>query len=245
MGSRRHVRSGKRPGEASPGYISRLYPVAVIVARSLEFFDLAKALETTFPERLAEAGLEDEDSVPAGTYVQFASLRLFSQIQDIDEFNALIEALEGRSVENACTVLSSIGSPDDMASILIERLWLSEYQSKDIGWPAFRETLRNAFDFSAEVGATSMARAIAPVLLRMINEDMGDPQGAIAEAGNLDAVVGTDPIYICALAKVTSDSGNFPKARQLWREALPRWPRAEDDISCAYACRSAAIGSAG
>lgn len=220
------------------------YPVAVIVARSLEFFDVAKALETTFPERLAKAGLEDEDSIPAGTYVQFASLRLFSQIQDIDEFTALIEALESRSVENACSVLNSIGTPDDMASVLIERLWLSEYQSKAIGWPAFREKLRNAFDFSAEVGATSMARAIAPVLLRMINEDMGDPEGAIAEAGDLDVVVGTDPIYICAFAKVTSDAGNFLKARQLWREALPRWPGAEDDIGCAYAYRSAAIGCA-
>ncbi|NMN07515.1 MULTISPECIES: hypothetical protein [unclassified Novosphingobium] len=220
------------------------YPIAVIVARSLEFFDVAKSLETTFPERLAKAGLEDEDSIPAGTYVQFASLRLLSQIQDIDEFIALIEALEGRSVENACTVLNSIGTPDDMASVMIERLWLTEYQSKAIGWPAFREKLRNAFDFSAEVGATSMARAIAPVLLRMINEDMGDPQGAIAEAGDLDAVVGTDPIYICAFAKVTSDAGGFLKARQLWREALPRWPRAEDNIGCAFAYRSAAIGSA-
>lgn len=220
------------------------YPVAVIVARSLEFFDVAKALETTFPERLAKARLEHEDGVPAGTYVQFASLRLFSQIQDINEFTALIEALDGRSVEDACAVLNSIGAPDDMASVLIERLWLSEYQSKAIGWPAFREKLRSAFDFSAKVGAASMARAIAPVLLRMINEDMGDPQGAIAEAGDLDAVVGTDPIYICAFAKVTSDAGNFPKARQLWREALPKWPRAEDDIGGAYAYRSAAIASA-
>lgn len=220
------------------------YPVAVIVARSLEFFDVAKALETTFPERLAKVGLEDGDSVPAGTYVQFASLQLFSHIQDIDEFTALIEALAGRSMANACTVLNSICSPDDMASVLIERLWLSEYESKAIGWPAFREKLRNAFDFSAEVGATSMARAIAPVLLRMINEDMGDPEGAIAEACDLDAVVGTDPIYICAFAKVMSDAGYFPKARQLWRAALPRWPRAEDGIGCSYAYRSAAIGSA-
>jgi hypothetical protein len=220
------------------------YPVGVIVARSLEFFDVAKALETTFPERLAKAGLEDEDGVPAGTYVQFASIRLFSQIQDIDEFTALVEALDGRSVEDACAVLNSIGASADMASVLIERLWLSEYQSKVVGWPAFREKLRSAFDFSAKVGAVSMARAIAPVLLRMINEDMGDPQGAIAEAGDLDAVVGGDPIYNCAFAKVISDAGDFPKARELWREALPKWPRAEDDIGCAYAYRSAAIGSA-
>ncbi len=220
------------------------HPIAIIVARSLEFFDVAKTVETTYPERLAKVGLEDEEGLPAGTYVQFAGLRLFSQIQDIDEFTALIEALDGRTVEDACAILNSIGALDDTASVLIERFWLSEHQSKAIGWSAFREKLRNAFDFSAKVGAASMARAIAPVLLRMINEDIGDPQGAIAEAGDLEVVAGTDPIYICAVAKVTSDAGNFPKARQLWRDALPRWPRSEDDIGCAFAYRSAAIGCA-
>ncbi len=220
------------------------YPVAVIVARSLEFVDIARTLKVTLPERLVEAGLKDGDNGPASIYVQFASLRMFSQIQDIDEFTQLIEMFKEKSVENASTVLNAIGSPDNMASVLIERLWLSEYQSKTIGWPAFREKLRNAFDFSAEAGALCLARAIAPVLLRMINEDMSDPQGAIAEAAELDAVVGTDPIYICAFAKVTSDVGNFAKARRLWREALPRWPLGEDDLGCAYAYRAAAIGSA-
>lgn len=220
------------------------YPIALVVARALEFFDVARAMETSFPERLAKAGLNEDDSLPPGSYAQFASLRLFSHIQDIDEFSALIDALGGRSSEDARALLESIGVPDDMASVLIERLWLAEHQSKAIGWPAFREKLRRAFDFSTKVGAASMARAIAPVLIRMINEDLGDPAAALVEAGDLDAIAAADPIYQCALAKVASDAGDFPRADQLWREALPRWPHAEDDIGCAFAFRTAAIASA-
>ncbi len=217
------------------------YPTPVIVGRALEFFEVAKRLERSFPERLAQAGLEDEDGIPPGSYAQFAGLRLFSHIQDIHGLVALIDALRTRSVEDAKALLESIGTPDDMTSVLIERLWLAQHRAKDDQWPAFREKLRAAFDFSAEVGATSMARGIAPILLRLINEDIGDAAGALAEANVLNAIAGDHPIYACALAKVASDAGDFVRARDLWADALPRWPQAEDDIGRAFAYRTAAI----
>lgn len=219
------------------------YPITVVVARALEFFDLARALETSLPGRMARAGLEAGDDLPAGSYAQFASLRLFSHVQDIDEFAALIEALKERTPGDAHALLECIGLPDDMTSVLIERLWLAQHNLKSGLWGPFREKLRVAFDFSVQVGATSMSRAIAPVLLRTINEDMGDAAGAVAEAGQLGPAVGDDPIYHCALAKVTSDAGDYAKAKEIWRTALPSWPNADDDIGCAFAHRTAAIAS--
>lgn len=53
--------------------------------------------------------------------------------------------------------------------------------------------------------------------------------------------MGDAPIYACALAKVASDAGDFARARALWDDALTRWPRADDDIGCAFAYRTAAI----
>jgi tetratricopeptide (TPR) repeat protein len=219
------------------------YPIALVVARALEFFDVARALETSLPDRMAQAGLEADEDLPAGGYAQFASLRLFSHIQDIDEFAALFEALKARTPEDARALLESIGLPDDMSSVLVERLWLAQHGTKDGRWGPFRDKLRDAFDFSVQVGANSMARAIAPVLLRTINENMGDATGAVAEAGQLGPVVDDDPIYLCALAKVKSDAGDYPKAKELWCDALPRWPKADDDIGCAFAYRTAAIAS--
>jgi tetratricopeptide (TPR) repeat protein len=219
------------------------YPIALVVARALEFFDVARALETSLPDRMARADLEADEDLPAGSYAQFASLRLFSHIQDIDEFAALFEALKARAPEDARALLESLGLPDDMSSVLVERLWLTQHNMKDNRWGPFRDKLRVAFDFSVQVGAISMARAIAPVLLRTINEDMGDAAGAVAEAGQIGPPVGDDPVYLCALAKVTSDAGDYPKAKEIWRDALPRWPKADDDIGCAFAHRTAAIAS--
>lgn len=219
------------------------YPIALVVARALEFFDVARALETSLPDRMTQAGLEADEDLSPGSYAQFASLRLFSHIQEIDEFAAFFEALKARAPEDARALLDSIGLLDDMSSVLVERLWLAQHSMKDDRWGPFRNKLRVAFDFSVHVGANSMARAIAPVLLRTINEDMGDPAGAVAEARQIGAPVGDDPIYLCALAKVTNDAGDYPKAKEIWRDALPRWPKADDDIGCAFARRTAAIAS--
>lgn len=219
------------------------YPIALIVARALEFFDVAQELETTLPERMARAGMETDDELPPGGYAQFAAVRLFSHIQDIDEFASLFEALKARTADDARVLLDCIGVPDDMSSVLVERLWLAQHAAKDGRWVPFREKLRDAYDFSVKVGANSMARAIGPVLLRTINEDIGDAAGAVSEAIQLGAIVAHDPVYVCALAKVTSDAGNYSGAKDLWREALPRWPKADEDIGAAFAHRSAAIAS--
>lgn len=219
------------------------YPIALVVARALEFFDVAREMETTLPDRMARAGMVADDELPPGGYAQFAAVRLFSHIQNVDEFDAFFEALRTRSDDDAQLLLESIGVPDDLSSVLVERMWLTQHAAKDGRWPEFRAKLRDAYDFSATVGAASMARAIAPVLLRTINEDMGDAAGAVAEAAQFGSIVGDDAVYLCALAKVTSDAGDYLKAKELWCNALRRWPKADDDIGAAFAHRMAAIAA--
>ena len=102
---------------------------------------------------------------------------------------------------------------------------------------------RQTQNTSVRLGANRMARAIAPVLLRTINEDIGDANAALEEAGQLGIVVVDDPIYLCALAKVKSDAGDYANAKELWRAALPLWPKADDDIGSTFAYRTAAIAS--
>ncbi|CAH0338612.1 hypothetical protein [Rhizobium sp. CECT 9324] len=219
------------------------YPIAFVVARALEFNDVAKALEVSQPDRMAQAGLAADEDLPSAGYSQLASLRLYSYIENIDEFASLFEALNARTPDDSRELLDPIGLPDEMSSLLVERLWLAQHNMKDDRWGQFRDKLRIAFDFCVQVGANNMARAIAPVLLRTINEDLGDAFGAVAIAGHIGPAVGDDPIYLCALAKVTSDAGHYSKAKEIWRDALPRWPKADDDIGCAFAHRTAAIAS--
>jgi tetratricopeptide (TPR) repeat protein len=219
------------------------YPIEVIVARALEFYDVGQAMETSFPDRFARAGVEDQDALPRGSYAQFASLRLFSHLKNIDEFMTLFEALKARTTDDARAILEFGGLPDDVCSGVVERLWLAQHRTQDGQWQQFRTKLRDTFDFSVRVGAINMARGIAPVLLRLINEDIGDTAGAIAEAEQLGPEVGDDPVYLCSLAKVINDAGDYPKAREIWSDALPRWPKTDDDLGIAFAYRIAAIAS--
>jgi hypothetical protein len=220
------------------------YPIAVVVQRACEFFELAREMEETLPDRMARAGMEAGEEMPAGSYIQFAGMRLLSHIEDIDEFTALIAALKALDPAEAAAILESIAGPEGLGSVLIERLWLSDYQANRDRWPQFQAQLREAFDLAAKLGATMMARAIAPVLVRVIDEDVGDAAAAVREDDVLGPIVGDDPIYRCALAKAVSHAGDFPRALALWREALPRWPDTEGDIGAAFAYRSAAIAAA-
>ncbi len=220
------------------------YPMAVIVARAEEFFRVATAMETNLPERMARAGMTGEPDIPPGAYAQFAGLRLISHVQDIDDLDALTRALQTIPAEDARAMLESIGGPEDMSSILVERTWLAEHRAKDNDWSGYCAKLRNAFDLCAEIGATTMAGGIAPVLIRTINEDLGDAKGALDASTEISKVAGDNPLYRCTLAKVTNDAGDFPAALTIWREALPRWPTPEGDVAAAFAFRTAAIASA-
>lgn len=219
------------------------YPIATVVDRALEFFDVAKALKAKSPDRAVQVSPEADRELFIEDYQAFVSLHLFSHIKDIDEFVALLETLDAREPERARALLSPNDLPDRMSSVLIERLWLTQHNMKNSQWNSFQEKLRAAFDFGVQVGAKNVVRAIAPVLLRTIDENLEDAARAVAEAGQIGLAVGDDPIYLCALAKVVNAAGDYPKAKEIWQDALPRWPNAENDIGCAFAHRTAAIAS--
>lgn len=219
------------------------YPLALTIHRANEFIDLGRAMEESLPERMERAGMtRDKDIVPGG-YAQFAGLRLMAHIQEIDDFAAVISALKLLERENAAAILGSMADPEGMASLLIERLWLHEYGAKRDAWSEFRSKLRAGFDLAVELGVTAMARGIAAVLVRVIDEDIGDPKAAVAEAQELMAVGGDDPVWRAAYAKVLSHSGDFPQALEIWKEALPRWSREEGDLASAFTYRSAAVAA--
>lgn len=220
------------------------YPMSVVVTRAEEFFRVATAMEDDIRERMARTGESLDADIPKDGYAQFVGLRLISHIQDIDDIDAVMQALGTIPPENARAMLESIGGPEDMWSILIERTWLAEHNEKQNDWSGYCKKLHDAFGLSARFGALSMARGIAPVLIRTINENLGEAAAAVEVSSDLGRVVGDEPIFRCALAKVTSDAGDFPKALTIWQDALPRWPNPGQDIGAALAFRTAAIASA-
>lgn len=220
------------------------YPMAVIVARAEEFFRLAAAMEASLPERMARTGKALDVDIPASSYSQFVGLRLISHVHEINDLDDLMQALETIPAEDACAMLESISGLEDISSLLVERTWLAEHRAAQNDWPAYCAKLRNAFDFCGKIGATAMAGGIAPVLIRTINEDLGDPKGALETASDISKVGVDDPLYRCALAKVTSDAGDFPAALTIWQNALPQWPEREGNVAAAFAFRTAGIASA-
>jgi hypothetical protein len=129
------------------------YPSAFIVARAFDLFDEAKALEEKFPETISKAGMDSNDALPMGSGSQFASLHLMSHIEEIDEFAGFFDALRARTSKDAFELLEAKGISEDFSSMLIERLWLTQYNATLPRWTEFREMLRSAFDFSASDGA--------------------------------------------------------------------------------------------
>ncbi|MCT4373586.1 hypothetical protein CLG85_026135 [Yangia mangrovi] len=220
------------------------YSMPVVISRAEEFRRLAAEMEKEFPDKMAEAGGALEAEISRSGYAQLVGFRLIGDIRDVGDIQRLVQALEIIPQESAREMLESIGNPENIWPYLIEQTWLSEDNNTQTDWPGYCETLLHAFELSARCGAHSMACAIAPVLIRTINENLGDANKAIETSIDLAKIVGDEPIFQCALAKVTCDSGDFPTALAIWKDALPRWPNPSQDIGAVFSYRIAGISSA-
>jgi tetratricopeptide (TPR) repeat protein len=219
------------------------YPMASLVRHALEFMTLARELSASFPERLARSGMTLEEGETLPNYEQFIALPLLHDILDREQFDTFFAVIAGLPRGDAAGLLSALAGPDEQAAMVIERVWLAEYRKQRDQWEVVRQSLSSALRVSQELGVTVMARAIAPVLVRMIEEELGDAPAALAEAERLTVLFGDDPALQCAMARVLNKLGEADRALELWKDAMPRWPRGIGNFTSAFAGRDAAIAA--
>ncbi len=223
------------------------YPMATLVHYTREFHRLAQDMETSFPERLAKARLEFRDSDTTPDYNGFISYPLMHRIEDIDQVTELLDALEGLPDPDITRSLTAFAGVRAQSSLIIDRVWIAEIEKIDSRWSLVVTQLRRLLDLAVRLDIKPLALAIAPTLVRTIDENLDDSAGAIAEVERRRPQLQDDAILMCALAKVKRRAGQIDEALALWTTYLPQRTDEEGMLASAYDHRVAAsaAGSVG
>lgn len=219
------------------------YPIIKLVHYAREFLLLGKEIEETFPVRAAQAKIEIETSEVSLENIDFAALPLMHRITTIKQLDEFLSAIADFDKADKRKLVAALAGPYEQASIIVERFWLAEYRESRNQWTVFRDILKRCFDTAADVDVMPLARAIAPVLVRLIDEEMDDPDAALEEAKSKAEILGNDPALRCAIAKITNKRGDPDRALEIWVEALPRWESTVVNFTCVYAHRDAGIAA--
>ena len=101
------------------------------------------------------------------------------------------------------------------ADVAIEQLWLAEMGRAEPRWTQLRTVLERAIAMADGLQVPSLKSAIAPVLIRMIDENMADPSEALRVADALTFEMGAEPYLRAATAKIIWRSGDLARALEI------------------------------
>ncbi|WP_380872103.1 hypothetical protein ACFB49_30510 [Sphingomonas sp. DBB INV C78] len=221
------------------------YPMATLVYYTREFHRLALVMETSFPERLTKARLEFRGGETPPDYDIFIAYPLMHRIKDIDQITELLDALDGLPDPDIVRSLTAFAGVRAQSSLIIDRVWLAEIEKAEGRWPLVVAQFRRLLDLAVRLDITPLALAIAPSLVRTIDENLDDSAAAAAEAERRQAQLGDDAILMCAMAKVKKRAGQVEEALELWTTYLPRRTDEEGMLGTAYDYRVAASAAGG
>lgn len=231
-------------------HLSQLLPNAsagmslgAIVDYGIEFTALGRAITTRHSDRDGDL---DRQLVAAGASMDFASflmLPLTKTVKTTADLEALLDRVEGLPDDQASWVVSAYGGESVSAGLNTDRLWLSELAGKK-EWARFRAALRRAMDVAAGLGIGTLASTIAPLMVRVMDEDEEDPEGAIKAGEMMRGKIDELPPLNCAIAKVMWRRGDLAPALELYAKALPLWRSGRENLNLVSAYRDAGVAAA-
>jgi hypothetical protein len=221
------------------------YPIATLVDYTRQFQALAATMEEDLPERLAKARMEHGRENVSPDYDSFISYPLMTRVQDIDQIRELLDALEPLPDTDIAACLRAFAGQRGQSSLIVDRVWLAELESRGGRWSHFVVQLRRLLDLALRLNIRPLALAIAPSLVRIIDENLNDSVAAVVEAETRIGSLGDDAVLMCALAKVKKRAGAVKEALALWTTYLPRRTDEEGNLATAYDYRTAAQAAGG
>ncbi|WP_395398198.1 hypothetical protein WBP07_27800 [Novosphingobium sp. BL-8A] len=154
----------------------------------------------------------------------FVPMTLVPAVSDVEDFARLLDLVEGLDEEDRATALGSYAADGEAAALALDRIWLGEASRPDPRWSDLERELKRAIVLAGELTIPQLGVAAAPLLIRVIDENLKQPDAALALA---DAMItdGARPARVLtAKAKVLWRRGQAAEAISLYEEALPVFP---------------------
>ena len=154
----------------------------------------------------------------------FVPMTLVPAISDVEDFAKLLDLMEGLDEADRATALGGYAADGEAAALALDRIWLGEASRSDPRWSELERVLKRAIVLADELSITQLGAAAAPLLIRVIDENLKQPEAALALADTLITDVARPARVLTAKAKVLWRRGEAPEALPLYEEALPTFP---------------------
>jgi hypothetical protein len=204
----------QRPGEL---------PLADRVQLSLRFVRVGEALAATFRSMEKVGGMEEmlEEWPDVSAALPIA---LIPAVGDVDDLNELLDLVDGLDPSDRAIALGGYAGDNEGASLAMDRIWLGEAQRDEPRWNDLVTALRRVLAMSEELKVPALSSAAAPLLVRVLDENVRDRKAALTTADELIGSMGRAPRVLTAKAKVLWRGRDLPEALELYEEALPLFP---------------------
>ena len=204
----------QRPGEL---------PLADRVQLSLRFVRVGEELAATFRAMEKVGGMEEmlEEWPNVSAAVPMA---LIPAVSDVDDLNELLDLIDALDPSDRATALGGYAGEGEGAALAMDRVWLGEIQHDEPRWGDLVTALRRVLAMSEELNVPALSSAAAPLLVRVLDENVRDRDAALATADELIGSLGRAPRVLTAKAKVLWRGRELPEALSLYEEALPIFP---------------------
>ncbi|TCP65406.1 hypothetical protein [Sphingomonas sp. PP-CE-1G-424] len=198
-------------------------PLADRVRLSLRFVRVGEAMAAAFRamERLGDMKdmLEEWPDVSAAV-----PMALIPAVGDVDELDEMLDLMESLDPADRAVVLGGYAGDNEGAALAMDRVWLGEAQRDEPRWGELATALRRVIAMSEELEVPGLASAAAPLLVRVLDENVRDRAAALTAADDLIDRLGRLPRVLTAKAKVLWRGRELPEALALYDEALPAFP---------------------
>lgn len=226
------------------------YQVAVsakwLIARFREAVELRTRLDLhlSIPSVLPSwMTVENQEIDLATTLFSFVWLRCTGH-RYLEE---LLDALQETPAPIRDRLLSSIKRNAFLAVLLVDRVYLKEYENTEPNWDACIHVLQQAVTLGVEWHVDALTAAAARLLAVIHDECRGDHTQALAVLDSVEAQIGTaSPLLRDERANILYRRDEYNQALSIWEAVLPSWlpPRDSEDISPLFAYRKAGIAAA-
>ena len=217
--------------------------ISDIVSLGLEFAALGEAVNRNHADQIDERGDTAAETDAFEDFSSFMVMPLIKAVQSRDDFAVLLDHVAALSDEQGRLVLAAYGAEGVRAGLVTDKLWLTEIQRDAPDWSALRSVLERGMREADRLDVPVFKSTIAPLLVRMIDENMTAPDEAIVVGNALLSTVADDAQLSCAIAKVLWRKGDFVKALAIYDDALPRWKSGRENLDKLAAYRDAGIAA--
>src|SRR5262249_3970636 len=118
---------------------------------------------------------------------------LAARIGDAEDLRDAVDALHTIPTDHAQRMLFAFGENESTARILLDQVWFVEYRRDAPDWARFHGLLQSIFSLAHRLDVPGLARAAAKLIVRVADEDLGEPDRALSLADELANELGDFP----------------------------------------------------